>query len=185
MPSRTDTQSMPAYGLHPEQRYPAKARRPPGQQRVYKRRICTDDRNYTPIQFTIPGTLSAGDFGPMWRADRDYYFARISGNVGRHDDDDHPDDGTPSGQAILVNMRRVLADLSADAAVMANDSRVNIPIDHHHDATNDDEDGELVEADFNVLKLFKGEHIYPRISQVGSGRPGTGLVVTAVLVPVP
>lgn len=180
-----DDQYTPASGSHREIRIPAKAQRHHGVRRVYKRRICTDDRNYTPIQFTVSGLLVVGAFGPMWRADRNYWFARVSANCGRHDDAVHPNDGTPSGTPIYVNMRRVTADLTTDTAVLAADSRVNIPIDHHHDATNDDEDGEQIKADFNVLKIYKGEHIYPKIVQVGSGRPGNGMVVTAVLVPVP
>lgn len=169
---------------HRDRKVPIKVYRP-GPPKVYKRRICDDDRNYTPYQFTVGGVLSAGLKGPQEVMDRNYYVASIKASVGRHDDDTHPDDGTPSGQSIQVNMYRVTKDSSSSAKILASDSRVEIEIDEHHDSTLDNEDNQLVKADINILKLFRGESIYPIVIRAGSGRPGTGLVVTAMLIPVP
>ena len=174
----------PAGGLHAELLVPSKAQRRT-RQNPYKRKLCRDDRNYVYIQFTISGDLTTGDFGPMWRAERNFWVARVSANCGKHDNDTHPNDGTPSGSSIQVNVVRIKKDLTGGAGLIASDSRVNIQPDKHHDSTTDDAEGEMVEADINIPRLYTGDHIFPRISQVGSGRPGTGMVVTAVLVPVP
>lgn len=175
----------PASGLHSEIHVPSKVRRRGLARPVYNRRLCRDDRNYVFIPFTIQGVLTTGNFGPMWKVDRNYWIARIILNVGRHDDATHPADGTPSGAAIVGNMRRVTKDLSGDAGILANDSRLKVAINHHQDVMNDDEEGDSVQGDFAILMLTTGEHIYPRLTQVGSGRPGTAAVMTAVLVPVP
>jgi len=175
------SQPLVDWGPAPTTHYPPQVKRP---HRVTKRRICDDKRNYFPIQFTIPGVLTTGDKSPMWRADRDYYFARVIANVGKHDDGDHSDDGTPSGADIPVQVKRVLKDLSATANILTSDSRVRIQPNHHHDSSNTDEDGEYVDTDFSIKKLYKGQHIYPTVLTVGSGRPGTSMVVTVVLVPV-
>ena len=172
----------PSTPLHRDIAVPPKQqRRPP---RVYKRRICDDDRNFVPVQFTISGDLTTGDKSPMWRADRDYYFARVFANVGKHDDGDHPLDGTPSGSDVNVNVLRVLKDISATNKVLASDSRVRIQPNNHHDSSNTDEDGDFVDTDFAIKKLKLREHIYPTVLSVGSGRPGTSMVVTVMLVPV-
>ncbi len=156
-----------------------------GMPKVYKRRICDDDRNYTPYQFTMPGPAFSGLKGPQEVMDHDYYVASIKASVGRHDDGTHPDDGTPSGQSIQVNMYRVTKDHSGSAKILNSDGRVEIEIDQHHDSTLDNDENKLVRGDFNILKVFRGESIYPYVVRAGSGRPGTGLVVTAMLIPIP
>lgn len=175
----------PASGLHPEMRIPSKVRRRSLSRPAYKRKLCRDDRNYVFIPFTITGAVATGDYGPMWRVDRNYWIARIMANVGKHASGTHPVDGTPSGAALILNMRRVTANLATDSSILASDTRLKIAIDNHQDVVNDAEEGAAVEGDFNILRLDIGEHIYPRVSQVGSGRPGANLVVTAVLVPIP
>lgn len=172
-------------GLRQDKQVPAKVQRRALSRPVYKRRLCRDNRAYVAVPFTITGTIATGDYGPMWRVDRDYWVAKVIMNVGRHDTDTHPDDGTPSGAAIVANMRRVSVDLSTDVAILASDTRLHIAVDHHQDAINNSEDGGFVEGDFNINRLNEGQHVYPRISQVGSSRPGNNLVVTIVLVPIP
>lgn len=175
----------PEQGLHSAKEVPAQVQRRASARPVHKVRICRDNRAYVAVPFTIPGAVSALDYGPMWRVDRDYWVARMIANIGRHDDATHPNDGTPSGQAMLLNMRRVSVDLADDDPILNADARLNIAVDHHQDAINDQEDGPFDTTDFNIHRLAEGEHIYPRVGQVGSGRPGTGLVVTAILVPIP
>lgn len=175
----------PASGFHSEQRIPNKVHRRVLGRPVHALRVCDDRRNYVVVPFTIPGAITVADYGPMWWANRDFWIARITANIGRHDEGTHPDDGTPSGTSVLLNMRRVTGDLSLDSAVLVADARLNIGVDHHQDAVNDSEDGAYDESDFAIKRLAEGDHIYPRISRIGSGRPGTGLVVTAVLVPIP
>ena len=171
--------------LHQQRQTPGKVERRTLSRPVHKIRLCRDNRNYVFVPFTIDGTIATGDYGPMERMNRDYWIAKVIANVGKHDDGTHPVDGTPSGSAILMNMRRVTGNLGTDSAILASDSRLKIDINHHQDAANNSEDGDLEEADFNVTRLAEGQHIYPRISQVGSGRPGTNLVITVVLVPIP
>lgn len=153
--------------------------------KVYKRRICDDDRNYTPIIFTMQGDVTVGAKTPDWPADQDYYFHSVFASVGHHDSGDHPNDGTPSGDDILINCRRITADGSTDGAVLASDSRVRIQENHHKDSSNDDEDGHFTGTDLAIQKLYQHQVIYPYIVQAGSGRPGTSLVVTVMLIPVP
>jgi hypothetical protein len=176
---------VPSSGLHNEKQIPSKVQRNVLMRTPHKRRICQDNRNYVEVPFTIPGAVQAINYGPMWRADRDYWIAKITANVGRHDTATHPNDGTPGGLAIRINMRRVSVDLSSDAAILTSDLRLVIAENHHQDAVNDEENGRFDENDFNLTRLAEGQHIYPRITQIGTTRPGTGLVVTAVLVPIP
>jgi hypothetical protein len=157
----------------------------PAPPKVYKRRICDDDRNYTPIQFTIPGTLTTGAKTPDWPADQQYYFHSVFVNIGHHDDGTHPNDGTPSGSDVTINVRRITADGSTDGAVLASDSRVRVQPNEHKDSSNDDEDGEFTGTDLAIKKLYPHEVIYPYVVSVGSGRPGISMVVTVMLVPVP
>lgn len=182
MPRNDTNYGNPASGPSYETGYAPKTVRK--HRRVTKRRICDDNRNYVPVQFTIPGVLSVGDKGPMWRADRDYYIARVFANVGLHKDGTHPNDGTPSGSDITVQVARVLVDYSATGNVLASDSRVRIQPGEHHDSSNTDEDGDFVGTDLNIKKLKYREHIYPVVGAVGSGRPGTAMVVTVMLVPI-
>lgn len=146
--------------------------------KVGRRRLCRDERNYFVQSFTIKDDIFVDDFAPMWTVDRDYYFAKIRANVGLHNGD-HPDDGTPSGTPIHLNVRVVSADLSTDSAVLDNDARLEIDVNKHFDADT------VEEGHYNIKKLFTGESVYIRVSQVGSGRPGTHLVTSLTLVPVP
>ena len=152
---------------------------------VFKRRTCDDNRAYFTVPFTFADVLTVADGAPMWRVDRRYWVARVTANVGLHDDGTHPNDGTPSGTAIRVNMMRVKGTDLTTSSILNSDSRLNIQPDHHQDAINDEEDGPADQGDFNVKILQTGDHIFPRILQVGSGRPGTKMVVSIVLVPVP
>lgn len=175
----------PNHGLHADKQIPSKAQRRTTLRPVYKRRICRDNRVYVSVPFTIPGVVAAVDYGPMWRVDRDYWVARITANAGRHDDATHPNDGTPSGSDMVMNLRRVTVDLTDDQGILASDARLRIGQNHHQDAVNDSEDGAYSTDDFNIHLLEEGEHVYLSVSQVGSTRPGTGLVTTIVMVPIP
>lgn len=177
--------AFPDTGLHSAKQIPGEAHRRNLMRKPHKVRICRDDRVYVSVPFTISGVVQAINYGPMWRVDRDYWVARVTANIGRHDDATHPNDGTPSGQSMRINLQRVKADLSSDVGLMNSDGRLNIGINHHQDAVNDAEEGIVQSGDFAIHRLFMGEHLYPRVIRVGSGRPGTGLVVTAVLVPIP
>ncbi len=152
---------------------------------VYKRQSCTDNRAYTTVPFTVAGALAATTYGPEWHADRDYWIARLTLEIGRHDSGTHPNDGTPGGQAVKANMRRITADQSSDAAILASDSRLNVQPNHHRDAVNDEEDGAFQEFNFSIKHLNEGDRIYPSFSQVGSSRPGTLAVISIVMVPIP
>jgi hypothetical protein len=153
---------------------------------VFKRRTCQDNRAYFTVPFTFASTLTVSDGSPMWRVDRNYWVARVTANVGLHVEGTHPNDGTPSGQAIRVNMMRVKGDdLATTTGILASDSRLNVPINQHQDAINDENDGAADESDFTVKILHDGDHLFPRIFAVGSGRPGTKMVVSIVLVPIP
>lgn len=176
---------VPASGMHYAKNIPGPAHRRSLLRPVHKIRTCRDGRPYAFIPFTIQGELTVDNFGPMWRVDRDYWIARITANVGRHVDADHPDDGCPQGSAIKVQMHRVNVAETDDDPILASGNRLNIPADHHRDAVNDDEDGSYVKGDFLIHRLNEHQHIYPEITQVGSTYAGSGLVVTAVLVPIP
>lgn len=182
----TQLNEIPILGMHTGKQIAGPAYRRVHRARVRVVKVCHDNRAYFPAQFTIPGPLVVGKQTPEWRADRDYWLAKISAEVGRHDSGTHPTgDGTPSGAAIKINVHRVKKDLSVDTKILASDSRLRIDIDHHQDVMNDGEDGETQSGDFNVHRLAQGDRIYIDVLQVGSGRPGTALVVTVTLVPMP
>jgi hypothetical protein len=164
---------------------PAKVHRRGLARPVYKRQSCTDNRAYTTVPFTIAGALSAIKYGPEWHADRDYWIARLTLEIGRHDSGSHPNDGTPGGVGVHANMHRVTADQSGDAKILNSDGRLNVQPDHHRDAVNDQEDGPFGEFEFNIHHLNEGDRIYPEFTQVGSTRPGTLAVISIVLVPIP
>ncbi len=179
---RTQT---PDLGFHSAKQLSGVAHRRTLVRPVHKVRVCHDNRPYVAVPFTIPGVLDDIDYGPMWPVDRDYYVARLTLNLGRHSDATHPNDGTPAGQSILANMRRVSQDLTEDDPILGSDARLRIAVNHHRDAINNEEDGPYEVSDFNIRRLAEGEYIYPRFTQVGTTRPGTGAVITAVLVPIP
>lgn len=164
---------------------PAKAHRRTLSRPVYRRMSCTDNRAYATVPFTVAGTIAVAKYGPQWHADRDYWIARLTLEIGRHDSGTHPNDGTPGGQAVHGNMHRVLASTGADALVLNSNSRLNVQPDHHRDAVNDNEDGAFQSGNFNVLYLNEGDALYIEFTQVGSSRPGTLAVMSAVLVPIP
>jgi hypothetical protein len=174
----------PIGGFKTFQHIPSKVHRRTLDRPVYKRRTCSDNRAYFTVPFTFVGPLTVRD-GSMWRVDRDYWIARLTANVGLHIDGTHPNDGTPSGASIKVNMQRVKKDLSADNKILVSNDRLVIPINRHQDAINDEDDGPYDESDFSIKHLAEGEHIYPHIIQIGSGRPGGTMVVSIVLVPIP
>ena len=177
---------VPEMGMYQAKQVPAQARRWGQVRPTHKVRICADNRVYVAWPFTIAGPVEALPYGPQERADRDYWISRITMEVGRHDDATHPaGDGTPSGQAILGNMRRISRDLTDDQPILNSDSRLRIAPDHHQDAINDEEDGPYDTTDFNIHHLDEGDRFYPQLSQVGSGRPGTLLVMSIILVPIP
>jgi len=153
---------------------------------VYKRMSCTDNRAYATVPFTIAGVLAATKYGPEWHADRDYWIARLTLEIGRHDSGTHPSgDGTPGGRQVNANMHRVTADQTADALILNSNTRLRVNADHHRDAVNDSEDGPFNASEFNIHHLNEGDRIYPEFFQVGSTRPGTLAVISIVLVPIP
>ncbi len=119
--------------------------------------------------FTIPNEVIAQDYPQVWRADRDYRFKRVTAEVGVG--------GEPSGQALKVNLRKLSADRSSDTAVLDTDDTISIPAGDFKDGAGGDP------SDFNDIHIDNGEYLYVRVIQVGSGDPGSNLVVTAVLIP--
>lgn len=166
---------------------PAKVHRRTLERPVYRRQSCTDNRAYSQRDWTIPSTIiTTGDFGPMEKMDRDYWIARATMVIGRHDPDAHPDDGAPAAASVKANF--VWIDRNNDSnvqTILNSDSRLNIPIGHHHDAVNDQEEAAFSSGDFNIDYLNENDMVYPRIIQVEAGRPGMVLVMSLVLVPIP
>jgi len=165
---------------------PAKVHRRGLVRPVYKRQSCTDNRAYTTVPFTVAGPLTVAKYGPEWHADRDYWIARLTLEIGRHDNATHPaGDGTPGGTAVRANMHRVTADQTTDAKILNSDSRLVVDANHHRDAVNDGEAGAFQSFEFNIHHLNEGDRIYPEFLQIGSTRPGTLAVISIVLVPIP
>lgn len=179
---------VPSSGKHSERQVPSKVQRRSLARPPHKLRLCQDNRNYVSVPFTIQGPITIADYGPMWRVDRDYWVARVTVNIGKHDDALHPNDGTPSGRTAVFNLRRVRRDVSdvfTDDPVLTSDNRLVIHENHHEDAVNDEQEGAFIEGDFAIQRLQEGDHLYPRVLHIGTGRPGTAAVVTAVLIPIP
>jgi hypothetical protein len=146
-----------------------------------KTRICIDDKVYSPFTFTIPAASVAATDYDAWVADRDYWIERITVSVGRHDAGSHPSDGAVAGQALRMNARRITADGSGDAGIMASDTRVQVAVGKHTDEVTNGTDPEFGQGDFNITTLERGEQVYVRITQAPSSS-GT-VVITLMLVP--
>lgn len=153
---------------------------------VTKRRTCRDGRPYVAVPFTIPGVVETRKYDTMWPADRDYWWARMTAVVGRHDELLHPNDGTPSGHDLTANMHQVdKSDNSNDQLVLTSNARLRIAENHHNDAVNNSDDSAFNIDDFRMHRIAAGDVLYVEVFSIGTGRPGTGLVVTAILVPIP
>lgn len=180
MPNGTQTYQ-PESGYHRGKYIPNKVQRRALARPVHKRRVCSDDKVYNPVPFTIQGPIVAGDY-TAWTVDKDYWVARVSAEVGKHVSGTHPSDGTPSG-TLTANVRRVTKNGGADGAVLASDSRLVINSGKHVDAVNNEDVGDFTEADFAIKRVYRGEQLYVRVINAGSAQ-GT-LVVTVILVPQP
>ena len=169
---------------------PSKAHRRTLAHPVYKRRSCRDNRVYDVVPFTIAGPIAVGDYGPMWRADRDYWIARATVNIGTHDDGTHPNDGCPSGSSARFNFIRVIAGdanwtAPSNDSILGSDQRLIVYQNHHQDAINNEEDGPVDDLDFNIKHLDEGEHVFLRVLAVGSSSPGIRAVASLTLIPIP
>jgi hypothetical protein len=139
--------------------------------RVRRRRTCNDEKPYFPVTWTLPSeVVGAGDHGPKWVADRDYWFAEVSAAM----------DSNAGGSDVELNIRRITK-AGADAAVLASDSRIVIPVGEDTDSVSNEDATPLDLPDYNILQLLKGERIYVRILQFGTG---DRMEITANLVPV-
>lgn len=172
-------------GLYTGKRLPGPVSRRIQGRPVHVFRTCRDNRAYDTVPFTIPGTLTVGPQKPEWRVPRDYWVARVFAEVGRHDSATHPNDGTPAGSDLKIQLYCVRKDLSGPFPVLNSDSRLRITANNHQDAVNDAEDGDYAEGDFSIHYLHKGDRVYVHILQVGSTRAGDSLVTTLEAVPVP
>lgn len=151
----------------------------------HTRRSCRDGRPYNTMAWTVPNDLVVGRIKPMWHVDRDYWVAGCKALVGSHHEDDHPaDDGTPSGSSIKIQMYRINNRTGNGAKIMASDNKLVIEENKHHDAVGDTDDY-FKDNDFDILKIRRGDWVYPEILQVGSGRPGNTLEISLILVPYP
>lgn len=163
-------------GLFFQQRIPEKVHRHDFTAKLRVNRICADDRNYKVHQFTIPGDVAVQDYDVSFRVPQVSYVAMVIADCGRHVEAAHPADGTPGGQALKGNVRRIRG--SADAAVKSSD--FSIPADAHAD----DSDLPHNQAGYNLAAVDVGDVLYVTVTQVGSTRPGKNLVVSVYLVPV-
>jgi hypothetical protein len=176
----------PEIGLHSAKLISGPALRYSTHRRIHSVRICHDNRPYEVVPWTIPpAAVAAGRFQEPWTAHRDFWIARATAQAGRHDDATHPLDGTPGGQAIHVNLARITFEEDDEQYILANDGRLNIRVDHHRDAVNDEDDGAFEVDDFNLHRLAEGDTVFVDLLQVGSTRPGHPIVVTLVVVPIP
>lgn len=142
-------------------------------------------RDIIVVAWTVPGDVAVGYYDQLWRAHKDFRIKRATGNVGRHNAATHPDDGTPGGQALQVNFRRISSDqttnvpgfASPDIAILDTDSRLEIGAGSHKDTASG------AGGEFNTNEILAGEFVALKISQIGTTRPGKHLVASLVLIP--
>jgi hypothetical protein len=150
---------------------PEKVHRREPNARVRRRRTCNDERPYFPVTWTIPSeVVGEGDFGPLWVADKDFWISGVSVAM----------DSNAGGSDVHVNIRRVTTG-GADAAVLGSDSRIVIETGENTDSATNGNAADLDEPDFNIIEVFRGETVYPRIIQFGTG---DRMEITLQLVPV-
>lgn len=178
---------MPDSGLHFNQRIPEAVHRRDLNAKVRQRRICTDDRNYLPFQYTIPGVVTTGNYSPAMPVDKHYWVAGASAAVGRHDSGTHPNDGAPTGADMFFNFGVITRTGSSDTKLFVSDTEFTIAAGRHVD---DKAFAAMVSPspwlrnDLNFTQLTPGMSVYPKVLQVGSSNPGTNLVLTLYLIPV-
>lgn len=139
--------------------------------------VCTDERPYQLIEFTATDELVVGDYEPAAKVHRDSYVAHVSVYIAKHDDATHPADGCPTGSSAKFNIRRVTADESGDAAIMATDNVLEVAGNTHHDVATIDS------TNFAIPRVYAGESVYVRIIAVGSTYPGRNARIAVELVP--
>jgi len=157
---------------------PRGVQRPPFYARSRVHQVCTDDRNYTPYDFTLisPDGLAEADYEPARAVHRDSYVAKISVSCGKHDSGTHPDDGAVQGQALRLNVRRITVDESGDAALLSTDDIISVAVGDHHDSATDDE------TNFAISRINAHESLYIRVVQAPTS---VGVVMVSVdLVPI-
>lgn len=177
---------VPASGFYTGKQVPGVAQRRTTVRPVHSVRTCHDNRPYEVVPWTIPpAAVVAGRFQEPWVAHRDFWIARATATAGRHDTGTHPNDGTPGGQAINVNLARITFEEDDEQYIITNNSRLHIPANNHRDAVNDSDDGKFEVDDFRLHRLGEGDTVYVDLLQVGSTRTGSPIVVTLVVVPIP
>ena len=156
-----------------------------GISKIRKRRLCKDNRPYFAVPITTIGAVSVFHYPNGWAVDRPYWIARVTATAGVHDDDTHPDDGAPQGQAIRIQLVREQEDESGQGNILDQDTRIRIDASTHRDVITTGDEGPFNDSHLNIKRLFPGEVVSLNITQVGSTSPGGPVTVTLMLVPYP
>ncbi len=125
--------------------------------------------------FTLPSPLVVGHFDALWTAPRPYKIKRVKVRFGRHDGATHPADGCPTGSAAILQAFWHNEDESAQSKLFSLDDRLTVQPNSHKDVG--------WAEDLLVTQVAKNEHLSVKCTQIGSGNPGTGGVLSVVLVP--
>lgn len=128
------------------------------------------------IPFTKPGEVIAKTYGSGWTADQEYTIVGVRARLGLHDGGTHPNDGTPGGADMLINLR-ITDDSGTNIGIFTQDNRLKIDAGTHKDTNWIRED----DSGFNRDTIAENETVYVKVAQVGSSRPGSDLVVMLIL----
>lgn len=131
------------------------------------------------MTFTKNGVVEAKMYDQGWTADRDWDIVGVRARLGRHTNATHPDDGTPGGSDMQINLR-IVDDADDDGngvGIFTADNRLTIGAGTHK-ATDWIEEGD---SGYNRTFINKNETVFVKVATVGSSRPGSNLVVFLIL----
>ena len=135
-------------------------------------------------RYTMAWTINGDAQAKMYKQLHPVPFdSKIIGAMMRADEHDaatHPNDGCPTGSALEANLRIWDADDGTNRKVFDTDARLKIPASRHRDTVFLD-DGD---PSWSNQLVFKGESVGVRIAAIGSGNPGSNVVIVATLEPV-
>ncbi len=128
------------------------------------------------VPFNVTNTVEAKQYPQGWTADGRYTIVGVRARCGRHDAATHPDDGTPGGAEMQINVR-IEDDAGTSIAVFTTETRLRIEAGTHKDSS------WIIEGDagFGRTYIDLNETAFVKVFAVGSTRPGSNLGVFLIL----
>lgn len=126
--------------------------------------------------FTKNGVIEAKTYAAKWVADGNYTIKRARVIVGTHDSTTHPADGTPTGGAIYVQIKKYDTTDSNPVNIFEADERLTVAAGTHRDTA--------WASDVAISNIAEDEILRVRVSKVAATTyMGRDMTVSVVLEP--